>query len=1071
MVRLKGFPKLNTLSLLVLCNNNYFAADKEGEKYNINLKIIIKNINVDNFVMYSTFNFLCKLNNKNIDSCWKDKFNECVNNFIKAKNIKNSITDSNDHVFFIRKDNLQYFKNNKSESFIIKPEYYKEFTEENNINIENDEYNINIEDFELKFYDNYNKEEIKDEKNFLPLIKECFNENKTDINTFFQKIYEEKGIFKQFINNIKIDLQKINDGKNLKMVINIILHFPDKGNILVDSKCDNKYIIDNLVKKFYSGIEEYTTFSNNFNYFMNYNVENDIYKVNFNNFKLNIEINNPTETIIKIIDDKYECNELKKIYEENKKEELPIFFYLKYDYDCKDKNFTDSVLNNSLKIMKDKKYLVLKDLTKCENLTDDLKKISFKCCYNNKEEKEKFITDFDNFFKKPLSKYNIKYDLIKNVLNCDFLNDLYLYLTDKRKYCKEILKFSDLCSNFLIDFTDIVFQTFNISNGFLLPIEYIDEYGCYKNIKLIDEKKYYENLIEFIETNFKDLNDKIINDFLKNIENKDDKDIIESLKCITKTPINLVESFKLDKNINNSELVKMVKFIFSNNIENYFNFNETTDFNTKLKKIDMYIDPYYISQGLLKYMIEKFKNDEIDRIKNYDFKNILNYIKTNFENFKIYLMRSINNYKSLILNENNFSDIFKSKVNKLNNNINFNSNEIVEFLPDYFANNDSNIECTLLDHFTNLLKNRYEELITGIFNEFINREKEEIKKIDDINKYKIKNEENLKNEFVNYLNSKYITDGKNCKLEDLPAINFNNNLNEIINCLGNRQKELDVLLKTKLSEDSKKFIDSINNKIKDIKTLLDTEISNINTKEECNNFKYRECEEINNYIETELNKIDKYSDNYKKYITDNDNSTLIINNIDNNKKLCCDEIINKYSSKANNIFVVNITYNINEKDKFKNEIIKICDDFILKNGIFDSRKTFKELYNFIITKLTCVNNIFNGDKSIKDSNDVINADNLTLTLEIKNDHLKEEFKPKPKDIEKHEEIEKDKKKDKSIKKDEEIEKDTEKNTDKEGEPLLKDHKNEDHKNEEIDQLKAISSAKKACGCNSGSNKK
>ena len=217
---------------------------------------------------------------------------------------------------------------------------------------------------------------------------------------------------------------------------------------------------------------------------------------------------------------------------------------------------------------------------------------------------------------------------------------------------------------------------------------------------------------------------------------------------------------------------------------------------------------------------------------------------------------------------------------------------------------------------------------------------------------------------------------------------------EIDNLKKDRQKKLEEELLKNVDENAKIFIKAISDKIRNIENSLTSKINGIKTKEQYNSFQYKNSEEINNYITAELSKIDKYSENYNKY---NDKDKSIIDNINNNKKLCCDAIVNALNLKSNEVFIVKLNYNFKEQSKIKEDIINLCKDFINKNKTYDSRKTYGELYKHITGSLSCIDNIFKGDQSIKDSTDVINEDELSLTLEIKKFYFKDEYKEKPKD--------------------------------------------------------------------------
>lgn len=801
------------------------------------------------------------------------------------------------------------------------------------------------------------------------------NDMKYDINGFFKIITDKKDIWCQFIQNTEIEIKE--KDKKLTMNIKLYLDFPEANKLLIKYKDPKDSFQKEVLDDFYSKIKG-KSFDDKILTYQNYKNEQTGYSASGAGLNLKIingNIDTKSLNVIKAIDGELKCDELLKIYKRFKVGDLYPLFFLKEDLGLKNDSIDTSSSLRECKIKSNfyQALYKLKKNNKYDSLSEDLKAI-LDYCSSKKE--------FDKIFKGPLEKYNKKYKSDVYVFDCSWLNELYLYLTDKKRYCIEVLKFNKYTVDKLFEFngynnritlySSLSIWEYNYSDGINVEALYKDllDYAKGKFIGLYAQyMKGFDNFISDLKSagnlSEEQLKEKIEEYFGKNLAN----------------PINIVEQLGITSYQNIDELIKIIETIYGKVIEDYFIF--------KYKNIYLNIDVFL--KKIYKYLIDKVIEVEKGKINSYDFDKTLefndSYNKRFIEYFDKIVDKYINDYKDI----NKYSKTFKDNE----------SNETklkLLLLPDYYEKDSiMGKKASYIDIFSPELKKKLEQFFTTYFNTFMSSQKTTIKGLDNVSKYDINDKDTLISKFVDFLKTKCkVTTSGIFRNITISGIDFDKAIDEINQFKQNRQKEItEEMLRKITDENTKKLIENINKKIEDIKKSLTVDIENIKTKEQYNQFKYKNSKEINDYITAELGKIENYSENYDKYIVKGEDSEMIISNIDNNKTICCDTIVSALNLKSNKVFIVKLNYNIKEQNKFKNDIINLCNEFINKNKTYDSRKTYSELYKYIVDSLSCVDNIFKGDKSIKDSNDVINEDELSLTLVIKKVHLKDEFKEKP----------------------------------------------------------------------------
>ena len=862
----------------------------------------------------------------------------------------------------------RYLKKNDDSLNIdnIKEDYLKNI----DVTIELDEeYNLNITNFTLQCFEKKDEKYKKIEKSntISDGLNKMLNDYKTNINEFFSVITDKKKSWSQFIQNIKLRLSGTDN--KLTMEIKLYLDFPKSDNILITYKDPVEDIKEEVLKDFYKKIDNCKSFDEKINAFSNYKLDKEFFSAEGS--LLNLTIVNKSDIginslkIIKEIDSFYDCDELLNIYKQFKRGELSPLFIFKEDLNLKNEDLGEISGSRELKIT-NKRYKVLYYLIKnlTDSLSEDFKEILGYFYLNE--------NDFDNFFKDPLNKYNTTDKLDNKVFDCDWLNELYLYLTDKKKYCIEILKFNQYTFDKLFEF-NIYFQTI-VSYSSLLKFY---EYHYLNGINVED---LYKNLLNCAKSKFEGLYKICINDFITSLEsagNLSEDNLKTKIENYFAKPIDIKS--KLNITTKNDNLIDIIECIYGKAIEDYFT----------IKDNDIYLNINELFlQKLYKHLIDKVTVEENKKIDSYNFDQILEFTNNDNKEFIEHFDKIVDKY---IKNYENINEKLKT-FNKIKDD---NEELRLLLLPDYYAKTSSSINAIYIDKFKPKLKAILESFFTTYFKEFMTLQENTIKGLDDISKYHIVDKDTLIKEFVCYLNNKCRkTSSIILKESDILGVDFDKAMTEIDNFKKDRQKKLEEELLKNVDENVKIFIKAISDKIRNIKESLTLDIENIKTKEQYNQFKYKNSEEINNYITAELSKIDRYSENYNKY---NDKDKSIISNINNNKKLCCDAIVNALNLKSNEVFIVKLNYNFKEQSKIKEDIINLCKDFINKNKTYDSRKTYGELYKYIIDSLSCIDNIFKGDQSIKDSTDVINEDELSLTLEIKKFYFKDEYKEKPYD--------------------------------------------------------------------------
>ena len=731
---MKGFNKFFKLCIAMFsCFNisNIYSADSENSQISLSFKIKSGWLIPD---VYPDFNikFKLKVNGNYIDDCWKDYLNGSINRFFKSK----------DYIFVLADDlwaNIdndiiaKNFKNGDDGLDIdkIKNDIISKYREDDN-NIElNEEYNLNITNFTLQCFEKKDEKYKKIEKSntISDGLNKMLNDYKTNINEFFSVITDKKKSWSQFIQNIKLRLSGTDN--KLTMKIKLYLDFPKSDNILITYKDPVEEIEKEVFKDFYEKINKCTSFDEKINAYSNYKLDKEFFSAEGSLLNLtivnksDIEIN--SLKIIKEIDSFYDCDELLNIYKQFKRGELSPLFIFKEDLNLKNEDLGEISGCRELKIT-NKRYKVLYYLIKklTDSLSEDFKKI-LGYFYLNKN-------DFDKFFKDPLKKYNITDNLDNNVFDCDWLNELYLYLTDKKKYCIEILKFNQYTVDKLF--------AFNNYNKSIDPYSSLLNFINYEYLQGIKVEDLYKNLLNCAKSKFEGLYKICINDFISSLESAGNlsetklKTEIEKYFVSTLSkPIDIKSKLNITKG--KDKLIDIIKCIYGKVIKNYFTIEDN--------KVYININELFL-QKLYKHLIEKVIVEENKKINSYNFDQILEFTFNN-EKFIEYFDKIVDKYIKNYENINKYLKTFetiKSEKAELR----------LLLLPDYYAKTSGSINAIYIDNFKPQLKIRLESFFTTYFEEFMNLQENTIKTLDDISKYPIVDKNTLVKEFVDYLNNK-----------------------------------------------------------------------------------------------------------------------------------------------------------------------------------------------------------------------------------------------------------------------------------------------------------------------------
>ena len=712
--------------------------------------------------------------------------------------------------------------------------------------------------------------------------------------------------------------------------------------------------------------------------------------------------------------------------------------------------------SESHKIMENKKILNLNYKENYSNLNnklliflcDENKKFNFNFNYNryvkilNNINKEMLILIESNI-KNNLIQKTIKDELNKKIeLISNYLNSLFLNL---EKYQNDILSNLKIKLNF--------YNNENEKNNFFQNEKitfYINNLSkLIKNYK-INQKNLNDNLINSLNKLNVNLN---LNNFNKNLDlfYNNSKNIFKNLKDIQTSNLNIninnnklnfTHSEIINNNNNNENIIKKInlknsystKFMKKNiNNNNFYNLNNNN--NNKLNKsiskeklktlskihnsFSNLFEHNYIITNPNELEYEKNNNTNLNSKNNFNFNE---YISTNKNSNEIFNLKN-SFYSNSITEENTQSNNNSNyNYNNKNNQINFISQKIIDFLnimknlQNFIIKKDSNNVSKLKKEFE-ISKKNLEILARNILmkkknNININNNNKNIIIIDDLEK----NNNNNNNIFNNDLNKlKKENETLKNEIKKINEKNKKNNFNgisqiklrEFENIIKNQREKIDSLQKEKieinkelknyinLNKDCNSLLIQIKKIIFEKNLILNNETLN-NIQNLFNNNKNIFDDSItlnninseisnglpNNSIEEENKKLKKLFEECINIINNSikENSDFLINNNNNSdseysQKILLTENTESEENSIDNI-IKNSLFNFNIKNNDSNE--EILENTIKKNNSIDidNIKSAVKLFS------TYNNEINNCIKKLKDENAKIKNVNKELTEEL-----------------------------------------------------------------------------------------
>lgn len=969
----------NKISLYLKCT----LKDCNGNTIEINNNLkkgIIKYLKVDNEYDNSKKGYV-KVDNKVIKSAELLSFEENI--YIKLGNYR----------IYVKNDSI--LKN----SIKICEEESKYFL------YSDEEFNFILTD-DINFY--------LEDKKYSDLDTELQNNYKGIINTitnYYKSNYSNNTVIDEILNidKIKNYVKKveyfINDEKRISLKVDFKDPFNYSKIVFKDSddkEITNEHIIDNyinnvILKNIKSELKNLTKFEDKLNYIKDFSSSNS-------NFKIDLKLEDNS----------------KVFYVKKNKGVDEIALYL--DYLIKDKkkayiNFIKDLYNNEKDEKPQKKW----------GFYDRLFKSYYTYVNNEKylDECIKIIKSLGGYYPKFKDIYDRIFAL-KNILNEKLKNDVSKLNEDLKKIFdvkKNYMTYGVIdyfSSNFAdtikyrkyrdIDYissngNDLTFKIISCNGKYELSVYKISVLKEIEKIDILDNLKkeiikknedYVKSLIalslDSVESDiFKKYKDKDLNElngkvfeenFTKDFEENIKKVNIEIVKSIKDKLLKIAPyKAKFEKLVNGADKEKYTTSIY----ERYKKLlsNDFLNKNFQYDAIEQYLELEY----KCKMLLSLFKNQYLKKIENYEFNEICQYmLNTSYE-----------------LKYDNFKKIFEDDFIKFVNKFSY-KEDISEKIKESIDFSDLN----------NKLKDRFDILIKDIIKQFTDNEIVAISKftkLSEVDNYKNKEKEQFKINLVNYISTKsnYFKQNYDKFNKDSTNLLFNNDIefvdtyfNEINIKLNEKRTEFENNVKIDNEEANKLYQDMIK-VVNDIKNDLDTKITKL-TKSNLESYNFKTEDEIKNYINEEFKKIADFETKYKNYSKIKTSEGQEISSLIDSKISSVFSLLKQnYDLKVNKISIVKINYTLLNEDQFNENVKTQYNSFIKndENKKFDSRKKYKDLYKFIRSKFNFIEDVLKDNQSIKDSEDVINVDNISLIL-----ILKEQYK-KPKDDTEDDEHKKD----------------------------------------------------------------
>jgi len=531
------------------------------------------------------------------------------------------------------------------------------------------------------------------------------------------------------------------------------------------------------------------------------------------------------------------------------------------------------------------------------------------------------------------------------------INNLKNTLINKiNDYCEKELKISDIYDASVANYGILKQKIINYIKKFCNDKKYgIDD----ETLNNFDYSFIFNKIIDLLKEEYvksKNLStkskDELKVDFDENKKENDSNNIIKNFKEFLKVKFieeKYINAYKYAdfKNDYNSELLKSLSEIFVNEVIK----NEKENVIDKITNDENYIEN-------LQNKKEKYnKKDDKDKDKYTNIETLLNNKKT--EEDIIEIKYEVEHINKIITELNKKIDSKLEEIKKT---------KISDFI-------DS--EKTKINAFKDL--NKLTDYLTNF-----NKNKDEAGSIKQLLKNKLNN--------------------AGFKDVDIKEDDYKS-LDTLATCINAKQTEIKEEMKKQMNENNKKKLETIEKKINEICDEIIKEIEKITKREDIKNYEYKENASITNHINEELVKIEDYNKFIKEKIGETGQTYEYLIKTTIGTKVTA--IINKYEERNSILSIVNIEYTLSDEDKItddgKNEFNKLTNEKYKK---FDSRKTYKDLYNMLKPVSAYFKNIDLVDAStlisIENKDEVIDKDNVTINIKLVDSCYKKE-KPKEED--------------------------------------------------------------------------
>ena len=757
-------------------NSEKTIKDLESELYENMLKI--KNLEINNLNINNEFEEYKKIKTKEISTLEED-FKTEVETLKNNKNLENEEKLKFEKKFFEEKSNYE------TEIALLqqKLDFYKNFELENNERLKN-------------MFDRQNKLEQKNNEK-IERIKKEYESEIQNLNNIIKNFKNEQYDFEEKINNRNLVQESMcHDFEEKENELKTYINQHEMTILSLQNQLkepDSNDDLENILLKKDKIIEDLEKTLKNIK--LEYKEKNDEMKLNKIYFNKEIELLTQNEDFykIKLKDMEDEIEELKKIKDNtlnvlqnnniNKEDSQKQIYELKSNFEVKMKSFLEEFEIEKEEIIKKYSSLLEKEeLSKKEikikkeklqkniftfkeeiNLLKNENGSLLERCKNLETQKEKTISDLDNYYKIKFKKYESEIENIKiekeneindlnNLLNKNMINLREVFEKDKinleMKLNEQKLKYKNILE-----------KTVNeLEKKYTEEIESNEEDLISYQNELNEKDRLNNEFLEKYKTDTKRLNDKIL--ILESRENRY-KTKMENLLEKEKEKLSLIENrFKEEKKLSNKENEKQKQLLSERNAELYQLKQKIENFrnsNQNLKKEnEKLIENLQLDNINLKKIIDKLDQS----------KYILN---EEYMNFKI------QNNKELALS-NQKNEFNERKIKELKN--------TVESIQNENGNKIKKIISNLEKENSNIKKNLKEEL-SNWESKYLEKKKN-LKEVENKLNHKILELEKSKYSLTEKLN---ISTEKNSEMEKKLTLEIESYISEINNLKENNLYE------------------------------------------------------------------------------------------------------------------------------------------------------------------------------------------------------------------------------------------------------------------------------------------